>query len=305
MIFKENVDSYDKNIAGIGLRINGRKVGVINCINKKQNPKNITDSFSLPDKELLSIIASIIERFIAYFRRFHQHVDIISHELMTPLNRINGNTSRIVQGIDLNQELQNYVIDLPRNKSIKFTNYVDLIRGETQSIKYAIQNAEYAHKVNSGGNIKVYRNITEFRSVIREIVRSFRSDLDRLGLTLKIEFQSFPERLDCDETAIKQVIVNILKNAMRYSHRIEGQNKPIEIYYEYNNNHRISVVNYGSVIDDDEREKIFEYGFRSRNIKDQNGSGIALFVCKNIMSAHNGEIILAKWRDPVEFTIVL
>lgn len=94
-----------------------------------------------------------------------------------------------------------------------------------------------------------------------------------------------------DRELVRQVIVNLLDNAMKYSPagesvRLVGLHRTLQQV-------QISVIDTGHGIPEAEREKIFEGHFRLKRDATQEGYGLGLAVCRQIIQAHHGRI----WVD--------
>jgi two-component system OmpR family sensor kinase len=94
-----------------------------------------------------------------------------------------------------------------------------------------------------------------------------------------------------EENKIRQVLTNLLGNALRFS----PEDTPIEIGVEADRAHGLailSVIDHGEGIPPQIREKIFQRFWRadsSRN-RDTGGSGLGLAIVASIVAAHKGEV---------------
>tara|TARA_Y100001968_G_scaffold264132_1_gene252913 strand:+ start:2387 stop:3523 length:1137 start_codon:yes stop_codon:yes gene_type:complete len=95
-----------------------------------------------------------------------------------------------------------------------------------------------------------------------------------------------------DEGGIAEIIANLLENAFRYS----SKNVPIGLHL---NSKGICVWDGGNPINEDERKKIFDKGFRGKSSSDIPGSGLGLALGFNLALKLGGELKLIK--SPFEF----
>ncbi|WP_316800157.1 PAS domain-containing sensor histidine kinase [Pedobacter frigidisoli] len=105
-------------------------------------------------------------------------------------------------------------------------------------------------------------------------------------VTLSINTENLS--VTADRYRIAQVLTNLVNNAIKYS---PGESKvEIEISGE-NRNIKVSVVDNGIGIAEEEHTKVFEKFYRVENTsKIASGSGIGLFLCSEIIAHHGGEI---------------
>ena len=113
-----------------------------------------------------------------------------------------------------------------------------------------------------------------------------------------------PEKLYIDKSRMMQVVINLLRNAIRYS----DNHKDIFVRYEFNkkmNCHEISFEDFGLPVEIDDKDKIFGLYYRSKNasLKAPNGSGIGLYLVKQILLAHDGDCYVRNDSYPTIFTI--
>lgn len=82
-------------------------------------------------------------------------------------------------------------------------------------------------------------------------------------------------------------ILNIIENALKYS---SDEDCVYVSLKRISNNIEITIKDNGIGIDADERCKIFEQGYRTKSVKDYDGTGIGLWITKNIISKDGGLI---------------
>lgn len=94
-----------------------------------------------------------------------------------------------------------------------------------------------------------------------------------------------------DPKLIRQVIINLLENAIKYS----PENVPItlSIIHKTTQKVQVSVMDLGPGIPTAKKQKIFEGHFRLKRDRNEEGYGIGLSLCRQIINAHYGQI----WVD--------
>lgn len=100
-----------------------------------------------------------------------------------------------------------------------------------------------------------------------------------------------------DQESIEQVFINVLKNAVQASE--EECEITVETKFLPNENlAQISVRDFGSGMPEDIKPKIFDPFFTTKN----NGSGLGLSICNEIIKSHHGSIYFTK---PLENNLIL
>jgi signal transduction histidine kinase len=104
---------------------------------------------------------------------------------------------------------------------------------------------------------------------------------------LKLEFTSSKEHIfiEADKSRINQVISNLLSNAIKFTK--EGTITATVV--PNNNEIVVSVNDPGSGVDSEVLPKLFTR-FVTTSTKSKTGTGLGLFISKNIIEAHGGKI---------------
>ena len=216
----------------------------------------------------------------------------MSHEFRTPINIILA----ITQLLNMH------------NKSLsdeKYKEYLNVLKQNSYRLLRLINNIMDITKVNSDSDQLNLVNCN-IVSVLEEIVMStvlYASEKKR-----NIIFDTDNEEiiLACDEDKIERIMLNLISNAIKFS----DCDTDIEVKINTNldlNRVYISIKNYGSNIEFNDREKIFERFHRvdnSLNRKNE-GCGIGLFLCRKFIEMHGGEIFLDNIDNGTQFSFYL
>lgn len=195
----------------------------------------------------------------------------ISHELKTPLTAIMGYLELLVdQELDVQKKM-----------------FLQNIYSESESMLQLIQNLLTITKIELG-SIKL--NITQFDllQVINKII-----DLYKASQIHAIKLLSSVQDLMIwgDKEKIKEVFLNLISNAIKYSPK--GGEITIEITIDYHNKYvNVAVSDYGVGIPDELIPYIFEKFYRVENplTATVQGTGLGLYIVKNLVELHNGKI---------------
>lgn len=130
---------------------------------------------------------------------------------------------------------------------------------------------------------KTKSNLKAIIESLLEILKFFAEEKDIVFSSELVDLE-----ISCDYYKIIQVIRNILINAIIYSPK---KSRVIVKLSKENNNAVIIVADEGSGISDEHKKQIFDYGTRVNN--NVQGSGIGLFFAKNIVTLHQGNIVVS------------
>ncbi len=201
-----------------------------------------------------------------------------SHELRTPLTTIKGAMDYIVSSLNrvtISQSVERSIAELAA--------FCEIIRRNSERLIRMVSNMLDLERIEQGvleGNF-VDCNIVK---LINETVEYLRPEAENRSLAFAMDLPQ-DLRLCADEDRIRQVLINIVSNAIKYSPEggkvcIKAEQKDNEI--------EISVTDEGMGIEDDEKEKIFEKFYKGKTNKD--GTGLGLTICKSIIELHGGRI---------------
>jgi two-component system sensor histidine kinase KdpD len=196
-------------------------------------------------------------------------VSTISHELRTPLGFIKGySTSLLRQDTHWDEATQK-----------EFLNIID---EEADRLALLIENVLESARLQSKTlplRFQPLRLDAALRDVILRI-RSRQKDLD-----VRMELEAVPS-IPGDAVRMAQVFENLFANAIKYA-----PGSPLEILLNRVDDHiLISFIDHGPGIPKDSLLPIFERFYRVRGEKTVTGTGLGLYICKQIILAHRGKI---------------
>ena len=123
-------------------------------------------------------------------------------------------------------------------------------------------------------------------------------------IVIDFRYEDPENPVEADESAIYRVIQNLLDNALKFA----AKNTEIEISITRRGNLTyFRIKNYGSSISPEEQKYIWDRYYkvdRSRSV-DKNGSGLGLFIVKNIINLHNQHITIESDDNSVAFEFSL
>jgi len=197
----------------------------------------------------------------------------VSHELRTPIFSIQGFLETLLNGaIDddkVNRRFIEKAMTHTKNLNVLLNDLIDISMIESGQMRM----------------LPTYFNISEF---INGIVEELESIADDKHLKLETKFYDEEVLVFGDKDKIKQVFVNLISNAIRYS-----DDGPIIIETKDNNSKvEISVKDFGCGISEMALPRVFERFYRvdKARSKSVGGTGLGLAIVKHITEAHGSKI---------------
>ena len=208
-------------------------------------------------------------------QNFNNTLSVVSHELRTPLANILG--------------FSELMLNKPVTQEEGFS-YLKEIFSAGQRLGGIIDNFLDFAKIKNG-NLIDEKNFSavDLEDLCFKAWRYSVKPNDVVEIAWLID--TTLEEIYCDEAAISRVMINLFTNAIKYSQR--SQIKIIcEIKRTGEKEIRISVKDNGVGIDEKDIKHIFDKFYRSKNADTNfiSGSGLGLWICKEIVEAHGGEI---------------
>ena len=197
----------------------------------------------------------------------------VSHDLKTPMTTVSGFIDAILDGT------------MPASEHKK---YLSIVSAEIKRLSNTVNTMMTLSKVQTGLDKLSYSQV-DIIDLICRVVFSFEATLvdkniDVLGLDYNGKIL-----VDCNENMIYQAIYNLVDNAVKFT-----QNGGyISFYFSENNSSlEMYIKNSGDGISQNDIVHVFERFYKTdktRNV-DKYGAGIGLYIVKNIIDNHDGEI---------------
>lgn len=213
-------------------------------------------------------------------------IEILAHDLRSPLTAASlaletmlistQNPPKEKQSVGMTQTFKERLIQQARNQ----------IRTIDRMITDILQTS-----TGSSSKLLLQPDKLDIGEFCQEILGEFNSSLERKSLQLKTDIPSDIPFVYADQERIRQVFVNILDNALKYTPR--GGTLRVSILHRTSQKIQISICDSGPGIPEENRDRIFQDRFRLERDESQDGYGIGLSLCKRIIRAHYGQI----WVD--------
>lgn len=139
--------------------------------------------------------------------------------------------------------------------------------------------------------LSYHPEIFDLNELIVEVAEDLRSSTDH-EIKLKMPDDIY---IEADRQRLRQVLVNLISNAIKYSPDAKEVNLKVE---ENGEKLRIDIIDHGIGISDNDIGKVFGKFYASTDTatKKMGGLGLGLFLSKKIIELHQGEITVASKR---------
>jgi len=208
----------------------------------------------------------------------------MSHEIRTPINTIMGMDEMI---------LREDIVGVPKHYYMSVINYAIDIRMASESLLGLINDLLDMSKIESG---KMHLVEQEYDTVewLRAIVSMIRVRSDEKDLSFEVHIdENLPKRLYGDDGKIKQIVLNLLTNAVKYTEN-GGFTLTVKVEETDGNkcNLRISVKDTGIGVKPEDMEKLFMAYERLDEQKNSGiqGTGLGLDISKRFAELMNGNL---------------
>ena len=226
-----------------------------------------------------------------------EFINVAAHELRTPIQPIIG-LSEVLRSKMRNNDSGNNPSSNSENQE-----FVDVILRNGQRLEKLVEDVLDVTKIESQ-SLELHKEHFDLNDLIISIIDDIvaaEAESMVYGLTarrkgknnVKITYQPRHLPVYADRNRITQVISNLLNNAQKFTSEgyvvVTTDKKIDENNNSNNNNHSIAIINVcdtGSGVDPEIMPRLFTK-FSSKSFS---GTGLGLYICKNIVEAHGGRI---------------
>src|SRR6056297_3335213 len=200
-----------------------------------------------------------------------------AHELRTPVSVLQGNLEMMLEGV--------YPLNRER---------INGLYGETLLLKRLVQELQELSHAESASTVYNF-SVVDIAALLHSVIENFKTSAAEKNIELQFRMPENPIEVYADRDKLRQVITNVLKNAVRYS-PIDGLIR-IDLSRQLNGTAMCSIEDSGGGIPVEEREKVFERFYRIQQDRNRSsgGSGLGLAIVHEIVLKHDGKVY---FEDP-------
>lgn len=197
----------------------------------------------------------------------------VSHELKTPLTVISGFAETLRDA------------ELP---SADRERFLMTIESNTRRMQRIVDDLLDLSRYESGSWVPNVAS-NDLRGIITDIFAGVHAAADAKGIGLAFEASNGARRIDADPTALRQILANLVENAVR--HTTHGS-VTVRAEAPPGGGTNVTVTDTGSGIPTEHLGRIFERFYRvdPGRARDEGGTGLGLAIVRHLVEAHGGGV---------------
>lgn len=264
------LDFHTSNVLAVPLRTHQKVIGALEAVNKRDGAP-----FNGEDVRVLMTLAGQAAIAIENARLFQQS-DFMAemvHELRTPLASLRTSTVLLQRGT-LDDE-QHEILSIMQNETERLihmtSDFLDLARLES-------------------GRMRLDHDRFEVDKLAHECINVVQAQAQDRGVTITTELEALIA--EGDRGKIKQVLLNLLTNAIKYNRENGGIHVKTTTSFRHDQpSVEFSVADTGNGISREDQQSLFQKFFRvAETAGTVQGTGLGLAISKYIVEAHGGSI---------------
>ena len=175
--------------------------------------------------------------------------------------------------------------------------YLEIIKYELNKLEFLIQNLVKSSRLESD-IIGLQKSQANLKDIVEDVLKEFKVTLDEKEININLKDEDLIFNLD--ERWLKEAIHNLVDNAIKYSPN--GSTINISIYKSYLN-YNLDIENECKDLSEETLPKIFERLYRGKNSVSKDGLGLGLFIAREIIEKHSGNIKASLDENRIKFSV--
>ena len=195
----------------------------------------------------------------------------VSHELKTPLGFIKGYTTTLLR------KEANWSAEEQRD-------FLTIINEESDQLENLVNDLLVSSRLQSG-TLPLHKKDSDLAQLCSEVIGRLKNR--HPNTSIEFESKAINSHSHIDPNRIGQVIENLISNAIKHA----PQSKVLLSIENTDDHLTLTVKDKGRGIPPDQLQNIFQRFYRIPNHEESvRGSGLGLYICKQIVEAHSGSI---------------
>ena len=196
----------------------------------------------------------------------------VSHELRTPLQSISGFTKLIMTGKVPDPATQQEFLQIIDSEVLHLGNLINSLLDMSRL---------------ESGRFQIYKKNVSMRDIIIDTMKTLHSLAREKNITLNETLPKQLPEMEADTDRMRQVILNLVGNAIKFSDRRSSVDIKVTVQ---NIDLLFQVIDQGTGIKKEDMTHLFERFYRAEGETVRGGTGLGLYISKQIIDAHGGRI---------------
>lgn len=265
-------------------------IGALEVLNKRNDA-----AYTAQDVALMEALASQSAVAILNAHLFHQSdlLAEIMHELKTPLMAISAASELLTRP------------EVPADKHLEL---IYMVKRETARLSKMTKDFLDFARLESG-RVRLASEPVDVATVINDVVDITQPQAAERGITIEPQMAASlptpdgPVQLIGDADRLKQVLLNLVSNAIKYNNENGRIILAAQIHHQELS---LGVSDTGPGISDEDKQHLFERFYRIPGSEGAEGSGLGLSIANKIVEEHNGRIEVSSiLGEGTTFTVIL
>ena len=175
--------------------------------------------------------------------------------------------------------------------------YIEIIKYELNKLNFLIQNLVKSSRLESD-IIGLQKHQANLKDLVKDVLVEFKVILDEKNISINLKDEDL--LFAVDERWLKEAIHNLIDNAIKYSPN--GSTINIRVYKSYLN-YNLDIENECKDLSEETLPKIFERFYRGKNSVSKDGLGLGLFIAREIIEKHGGNIKASLNENRIKFSV--
>ncbi|MGC9031565.1 MAG: sensor histidine kinase [Minisyncoccia bacterium] len=231
------------------------------------------------------IIIRSVERIVQASRSQLEFINVISHQLKAPITNIS------------------FILDAFFSKKKELTEqdkneYLKMLKENNERMRELVKNILTVAKLEAG-LLNIKKEFVSLDEIVDQKINDFKLFAQALNVKIEKDFDKSLPKIYVDSFWVKEVIGNLLDNAIKYSRGnvfIKLKCQKGKVFFEIEDN--------GKGIPKEEQKFIFQRFFRVKNGSTHalSGSGLGLYLSKKLVELMGGKIgFISKYNKGSKF----
>lgn len=205
----------------------------------------------------------------------------LSHDIKTPIASIRAYTEGLQANMDSTPE--------------KREKYLSVIMRKCDEVA-KLTNDLFLHSLSDLDKLKINSEKLELCSFVEKVVLEIAGEHNDVNFE-NPEFKAF---ISVDKNRLTQIIENLINNSRKYAKtkvdiKLTQTDDCVNIHF----------TDYGKGIPDSDMPFIFDKFYRGKNVEDEQGSGLGLYIIKYLVEKMNGKVLLHNHTNSFEAIVTL